>query len=400
MNLKHKEHLNKFLLKTLYFISFLLGASSAFVLYIESDYFKTATGSENITYFYIIANLFALLIVFNWHHLLRTFGKSKVYLFALAVKGIVILLLSLLSISRLSAWLLAFYMILTLLTWLDIDILLETCSIDKVTGKIRGMFMTIVSAGYLISPIFAGYLVSRYGFQSAFAVAFLIILVIFSISIWQLRNINHYHPRRIGFLELLSKVWKRKNVLRAYYLSFLLEFFYALMIIYTPLYLLNLGFSWTEIGKMFTIMLVPFVIIQYPVGILVDRYFEERDLLKIAIVITAVATAAIFFISSKNFFVWAMALLGTRIGASLFDVLKESYFFKRVDQRDVDIVNFFRTVRPMAYIIGPLIATPVVIFLHIKFIFPIIGLGVLTGFWAAKNLASSRIPPVVNESKI
>jgi MFS family permease len=167
------------------------------------------------------------------------------------------------------------------------------------------------------------------------------------------------------------------------------------MIIYTPLYLLENGFTWGQIGKMITFMLIPFVILQYPAGLLADKKFEERDMLKWSLFLMAFATAAIYFISSGSLLVWALILFGTRIGASLVEVLRDSYFYKRIDQRDVDIVDFFRTVRPVAYIVGPLIATPVIFFLHIKFIFPIIGLVVLTGFWVTKNLASSRVPPQV-----
>ncbi|MFA6194103.1 MAG: MFS transporter, partial [Parcubacteria group bacterium] len=340
-----------------------------------------------------IANLVALLLVINWHHFIRIFGKSTVYLTTLAVKGGIILLLSILSVNHFSAWVLAMYMILTVLMWMDLDILLETCSVDKKTGAIRGIYMTIVSAGYLASPFFVGILVSRYGFQAAFTVSFIVIFIAFLISALKLRNIDHYRPKKIKISKLISKVWKRKNILRAYYISFLMEFFYALMVIYTPLYLLDLGFSWADIGKIFTVMLVPFVITTYPGGILVDKYIEERDLIKIAIVITALSTITIFFVSSKSLFVWALVLFFTRIGASLIDIAKESYFYKRIDCQDVDIIDFFRTVRPIAYAVGPLITTPIVLFLGIKFVFPMIGIVVLTGIFAAKNMASSRVPP-------
>jgi MFS family permease len=388
---KHKEKLNNPAIRTLHVVSFLLGAASAFVIYLESDYLKTATHSENITYFYIVANLIALILVVNWHHFLRLFGKSKVYLATLFIKGVILLALSFLPVSLFSAWVLAAYMILTVLMWIDLDILLETCSIDKKTGKIRGIYMTIVSAGYLASPLFVGIIVNRFGFQSAFAASFAVIFVVFLISVWKLRDIDHYHPKKSGLMELIRKVKNRKNILRAYYVSFLMDFFYALMVIYTPLYLLDLGFGWTDIGIIFTIMLVPFVLTTYPAGILVDKYIEERDLLLISLFITAISTTAIFFITSDNFVIWAVALFCTRVGSSLVDVAKESYFYKRIDCQDIDIIDFFRTVRPIAYVIGPLIATPIIYFLHIKYIFPVIGLIMLTGIFAAKNMASSRI---------
>jgi uncharacterized membrane protein len=107
----------------------------------------------------------------------------------------------------------------------------------------------------------------------------------------------------------------------------------------------------------------------------------------------AFSTAVIFFIASKSVLLWALILFCTRIGASLIEILRDSYFYKRIDCSDVDIINFFRSVRPAAYIIGLLIATPVVYFFEIRFIFPLISIGVLTGIFAAKNMASSRIPP-------
>ena len=392
---KHKEHLDKSLLKTLYFVSFLLGASSAFVLYIESDYFKTAIRSDNVTLFYIVSYAAALFLVVNWHHFIRIFGEKNVFLVTLSVKFLIVLWLAFSPVTIWSAMGLAVYMILAVLTWLDMDILLEICSTDKVTGGIRGLYLTIQNAGYLVAPFFAGYLVGNFGLPWAFRGALIFIGAIIVTALVKINSICDGKVKRIKFIELLRKVSKRKNVLRIYYISFLLEFFYALMIIYTPLYLLENGFTWGQIGKMITFMLIPFVILQYPAGLLADKKFEERDMLKWSIFLMAFATAAIYFISSGSLLVWALILFGTRIGASLVEVLRDSYFYKRIDQRDVDIVDFFRTVRPVAYIVGPLIATPVIFFLHIKFIFPIIGLVVLTGFWVTKNLASSRVPPQV-----
>jgi len=171
------------------------------------------------------------------------------------------------------------------------------------------------------------------------------------------------------------------------------------MIIYTPLYLLELGFSWADIGKIFTVMLLPFVFLQYLAGYLADKKFEERDMIIFSLIVISLSTLSIFFLSSKSLIVWALILFCTRIGASLIEILRDSYFYKRIDCRDVDIINFFRSVRPMAYIFGLLIATPIVCFLHIRFVFPLISIGVLTGILAAKNMASSRIPPQILAKK-
>jgi len=211
------------------------------------------------------------------------------------------------------------------------------------------------------------------------------------------KNIIECKIEDLSFFSLIKKVIKRKNVMRIYYVSFLLELFYALMIVYTPLYLLELGFSWSAIGGMFTIMLIPFVILQYPAGILADKKYEEKDMIVIALLLMAISTAGIFFIRSQSYAAWAAILFATRIGASLIEILRDSYFYKRIDHTDVDIVDFFRSVRPMAYILGLMIATPIVYFFHIHFVFLFVGIMMLTGVPFALKLASSRIPPVYGQ---
>ncbi len=389
----HKEKLNKPLIKYLYFCTFLLGISSAFILYLESDYFKVAFKSENITPFYIVAYGIALILMLNWHHLVRLYGKARVFLFSLFVKLLLSFFLMLLPVSVWTVWLLVIYIVFTVLNWLDLDILLETCSVDKKTGKIRGLYLTIENAGYLAAPFFSGYLVNRYGFQSAFGVSFVILLFVLAIASVKIKNVNHCPLKKNDFLSFLKKMILRKNILKTYYVSFLLEFFYALMIIYTPLYLLDLGFSWLAIGKIFTVMLIPFVLLQYPAGYLADAKYEERDMMAAALLIMGLSTASIYFIGSKSAVVWAIVLFCTRIGASLIEILRDSYFYKRIDQADVDITDFFRTVRPIAYIVGSLVAAPIVLIFHIKLIFIIIGVAALTGIPVSLSLASSRTFP-------
>ncbi|MFA5925448.1 MAG: MFS transporter [Parcubacteria group bacterium] len=393
----HKERINGPLLKILAFCSFLLGISSALILYLESDYFKKSLGSDNVTFYFIVAYLLALVLVFNWHHLVKRYGKVRVFLVNITLKTFVVLAIGILPVGRVGSMLLVLYIISTVLMWIDLDVLLESCSKDIKTGRIRGAYLTIMNAGYLISPFFAGLIISEWGINSVFLFAALILAVVSIITFLQLKKIPDCSMEDLSFFSLMRKVIQRKNVMRIYYISFLLELFYALMIVYTPLYLLELGFGWGEIGEMFTIMLIPFVLLQYPAGVLADKRFEEKDMIFFALLIMSVFTVAMFFISSKDFVVWTAVLFATRIGASLIEILRDSYFYKRIDQTDVDIVDFFRSVRPMAYILGLIVATPIVFILHIRFIFPFVGIMMLTGLPFAFKLASSRIPPVYGQ---
>ena len=123
----------------------------------------------------------------------------------------------------------------------------------------------------------------------------------------------------------------------------------------------EMGFGWDKIGLMFTIMLLPFLLFN---GQLVfgRQKTGEKEILTIGFIIMAVATFLIPIISAPIFWIWAVVLFVTRIGASLVEIASESYFFKHVKEKDVGEISVFRMVRSFSYVLAPLIAIPVIYF--------------------------------------
>ena len=190
-------------------------------------------------------------------------------------------------------------------------------------------------------------------------------------------------------MDIFRKVRVKADIMRIYYISFVLEFFYALMVIYTPIYLRDLGYSWENIGWIFTAMLIPFVVLQYPMGILADKKTGEKEFLIVALFIMACSTFAIYFIGTGTAAVWAAILFATRIGAALIEILRDSYFFKKIDATDVDVINFFRTSLPIANIVAAALSSLILIFAPIKFTFLLTGLIVLSAIYPALKLVDN-----------
>jgi MFS family permease len=206
------------------------------------------------------------------------------------------------------------------------------------------------------------------------------------ISLVSLGHVNHRFSHNLGVWEVVKKMIRRREIARIYYISFVLELFFALMIIYVPIYLLDLGFSWDDIGWALTAMLIPFVVLQYPAGLLADKKWSEKKFLIFSLILMLLSTLVVFFTSSKSLAVWAIILFATRIGAALIEVLRDSYFYKEIDARDVDLIHFFRTAMPMGYIIATALSSVVLIFLPTKFSFIIIAVIVLSAFYPAFRL--------------
>lgn len=376
-------------IKLISFISFLTGFSQAVIVYVMSYYFKLASGTENVGFFYTVAFILVLVLLFNLHKLVRKWGKSQVFLFALLAKIGILTLLTLVEPSFWSIALLGFYLILNSLEWTMVDVILESFSQNHLSGRIRGLHLTIFNLGFLCGPFLSAKILAVADFRGIFIFILIINALAFVLALTGLRKVNHQFNQNLGVRDLIKKVLKRKDILNIYYISFVLEFFFALMVIYTPLYLLDLGFSWEKIGLIFTFMLIPFVLLQYPAGILADKKIGEKELIIVSILMMAISTVMVYFTHSQSLFIWSLVLFLTRIGAALIEILRDSYFYKRISGYDVDLINFFRTSMPLAYVASTFLSGMVLIILPIKSAFIIVAVVVLSALYPALKLVDN-----------
>lgn len=386
----HQEKLNKEKIKIVAFVSFLLGFGQAVLIYVMSSYFKTVSGTENVGIFYLVAYSVELLLLLNFHKIVSSVGRSRALLFILLFKFPILLSLVLLPSNYVSIIPLVMYLIVGSLSWVALDMILESCSTDRFSGRIRGLHLTVMNLGYVFGPFLSVRLIDRFNFRGIFIFLIILYSFIFLIALLGFRNIKETVRDRPKVLEIFRKVFKRKNVLRAYYISFILEFFYALMVIYTPIYLRNLGISWDQIGIIFTIMLLPFVLFQYPAGLLADRKTGEKELIIAAIAMLGLSTFAVYFMSTASIALWAAVLFLTRIGASLIELLRDSYFYKRIGSCDIDLIDFFRTSRPVAYIAAAILSTFLLFVFPLKAIFILVAVVAISALYPAFKIVDNK----------
>ena len=194
------------------------------------------------------------------------------------------------------------------------------------------------------------------------------------------------------FLKTFTKLKQKKNIYHIFIIRTLLQFFYSWMVIYTPIYLHKyIGLDWTIIGTIFSIMLLPFLLFQISLGTLADKKFGEKEILNIGLILIALTTAILSFISpDATWWTWAGILFLTRTGASSIEIMTESYFFKKVDEKDADIISFFRMARPIAYIIGPALASLTIFLVDFRFIFLVLGVIMLSGLKYSLTIQDTR----------
>lgn len=379
--------------KKLFFIdvvSFLMGFAAALFAYILSSYFKEVMGTDNVGVVYFVAYVIVLALLLNLHKIIYIFGKSFILHVSFLIKIIAIVGLLSVPVSFTGIGFLILYTIAGTLSWSVLSLILESFSVDNESGRIRGAHLSISNVGFILGPLLSAQLLERYDFDGVFFVSLIVYMFVFILSLVYIRKTNHHFKQKIKVSELLRKVAKRKNILRIYYVSFVLEFFYALMLIYVPIYLLERGFNWDQLGVAFTIMLIPFVFIQYPAGLIADKKTGEKEILLFAFFILGVSTLLFYFSDSSDIMVWTTILLLGRIGAALAEVLRESYFFKRIDGNDVDIVNFFGTSRPVAFMVATAISSLVLIYFSVSIIFVVVAVVCFSAIYPIFKLADNK----------
>lgn len=368
--------MKKRLRKIIYLLGFFIAIQSALPAYINSSFIEQYLQSDKfIGLLYAVGSIISIICLSLIPILLRKIGNFLTIIYLTIANIISLLVLSFSSNGNLILFFFTAYLVLQTIIYYNLDIFLENQSEDKNTGNIRGVYFTAINIAWVISPFLAGTLLNGGNYWKIYLIAGSALIPFIILLSLNFKNFKDRIYTKTPFWETLKKIFKMKHLYKIFMIRSFLQFFYAWMVIYTPIYLHKyIGLDWKTIGIIFTIMLLPFVLFQLPLGILADRKFGEKEILNIGIIIIAFSTMILSFTETTAFWIWAIILFTTRVGASAVNIMSESYFFKNVNDSNANIISFFRMTGPIAYTIAPLLASFLLLFIKFQFIFLILGL--------------------------
>mgnify|MGYP001597903551 FL=1 len=380
------------LLHIIYLATFFYALHFAITLFIESSYLRAFFSERVVGLIYIIASVLSIAAVMKLPRVLSIYGNYRVTL-ALIFLEVASLLGLITADSSYSAILffVAHQSFLAML-FVSINIFLESFSTDESTGRTRGTFLTILNTAILLGPLVASGFLKDSNFDTVFLLSALFIFPMFILIAINLKKYRDPIYNKLEFLSTIIEVFRRPDVFKISVVRFLLEFFYSIMVIYTPIYLntvMQIPFS-QILGIIMPIALSPFVIFPYLLGNIADKKLGEKELLSMGIVLSAFITMSLSFISSGSIFAWAFLLFMTRVGASFIETMSDSYFFKHVNASDSNLIAFFGNLRPVAFIAGPMLATLFLLVFPFNYIFLGLGIFMLYGLRFSLSLRDTR----------
>ena len=341
---------------------------------------------------YVLGSIASLLALFLAPTIWRRMGGYK---FLLLITGLDILSILLFAFSKNILGAMLIFILgfsLNSLIIFSLDEILKIFSRNSSLGKIRGAYLAWCSLAWIIAQFLFGTVLGNFPLRKIYLLASALLTAFFILSLLALKNIPDPIYDKMKVVKYVKKFFSNRNLFRAYGISLLLQLFYCWMVIYTPIHLsAHLGFSWKEIGIIFTIMLLPFFIIPFRLGKIADR-IGERKMLMLGFAVASFFTFILFFIREKEVWLWALALFATRLGAATIETMSDTYFFKHIKPENEEFIGIYRNTMPGAYILGPLIALVFFLFVpSFNFIYPLLGTLMLFGVYLSSTIRKSDI---------
>ncbi len=257
------------------------------------------------------------------------------------------------------------------------DIFLEQATRSEGnTGNIRGFFITISNIALVLSPLAIGYILGDSDeYNKIFALAAATLLPFMLLLATLIKGGKHKEEATLSFKSTLKCLLNSKDIFLGASAHFVMLLFFSWVAIYIPLYLhTELGILWSDLGWVFSVMLLPYIFLEFPLGFAADKWFGEREIMMGGFTIMGIAMAMLSFITIPAITLFLISILIlTRVGGAMAEITTETYFFKHVDGNDLNSIGLFRMLRPLGALVGPLIGSFALIFVSLQSLFIVLG---------------------------
>lgn len=271
----------------------------------------------------------------------------------------------------------------------ELDLLLEaTVAEEGTTGRVRTLFLTAWNVAALAAPLLMGALLASSNAYNRVFLAAAALLVPFVVLLAVRKLPKGATPELSRMRDSFLCILRDRDLSAVIFAHLLLYLFYAWAALYVPVYLHSvLGIPWASLGWMFSIMLIPYAVVEYPAGWIADRLLGDKELMFAGFIITGTALASLSIISATSSLLLILSILFvSRFGAALVESMTEIHFFRRVSERDVNSVSIFRGIWPLANLGAPVVGSMILLSGNYQMFFVLTG-----GFLVVAGVATTLL---------
>lgn len=379
----------------IYAASLLLVLHSFLVAYINSSYLEQFISTTAVGTIYTLGSALSVLIFLFVSRVLRQVGNFKLTLGLLLLDMVAVLGMAYATELQQAVPLFLLHIITVPLIIFNLDVFMEELigNDESATGRHRGLQLTLISIISALSPFISSLLINGndQAFTYPYILSALVLLPIMAIMLFYFRDFSDPEYKEIDVFSAIRTFWKNISLRSVLAAHFALQMFFMLMVIYTPIYLTqHIGFSWTEFGIIMLIAQLAYVLFEYPTGYIADHYIGEKEMMGFGFLIMIIATSWMAFVAVPSMLAWSIIMFIVRVGASLVEATTESYFFKQTKSSDAQVISFFRITRPLAYVVGALIASLSLLYVPLNLLFVVFATLMVPAMFLTLNIKDTR----------
>ena len=358
------------------FVYFLISVHYFSTVYVNSSFLGTFFTPEMVSALYASGAALAVIALVGAPYLAARGGVWLMFILAIPALQLSVFFLGFAKSAASAAVFFTIQGVLIFLLRYLLDLYLESLAEDESeTGNTRALYNTAGNVGVFLGPLIASVVVVGTFFAPLYAFSVLLLAPVFFIALGPLRHIAPRIPKSGRFLETAASLFRCKpDVRRIMFINFLTHIFNAAIVIYAPLYLFEVGMlSWQAIGTLTAPALLPYLLLEIPLGFLADRFIGEKEITIVGLTIMGIAMTMLTVTPLSLFFVWSVWFVAIRIGGAMLEIATESYFFKHVTEQDAPLIGMFKILWPLGGIAAPVIALVALPFIPFSYIFAVFG---------------------------
>jgi MFS family permease len=365
------------------------------VAYMNSSFLEQFISTTAVGTIYTIGSALTVLIFLFISKVLHKVGNYNMTLSMLILDMLAVVGMAYTTELRTAVPLFLIHIISVSLIIFNLDVFMEEKigNNETTTGSKRGLLLTLSSLIGAVTPLISSLLINNSddGFTNAYLLSAATLVPIIVILIIYFRNFSDPEYTEIDLFSAIRTFWRKVSVRYVFLANFSLQVFFVLMVVYTPLYLTHeMGFTWTQFGLIMLFAQSAYVFFEYPIGIIADKYIGEKEMMGMGFLIITISTSWMAFFTMPSLIIWSIIMFITRVGASLVEVTTESYFFKQTKSSDAQIISFFRLTRPLAYVVGALIASLTLLYLPFNLLFIVFALLMIPAMFCSVNIVDTK----------
>lgn len=361
------------------------------VTFVTSAFLAKFIGVEYVGYAFVASSVLVALLLYAAPPIYRSFGTRNVITVVGIAEVLTLLGLALANDPWTAVILVTLQSALSYMLFIGVDLLIESSIVrESVTGSTRTSYLVFTNSAVLVASLSISVLITGDQYHAAF-IASALVLVVFLIYAYAFFPAISYAERPEPEGTVVSRFRADPSVRKITLAHLLLQIFFSWMSIYIPILLfLYEGFTWGEIGLILAIAMLPYIILEYPLGVIADKWLGEKELLIAGYVIMALSLMVIPLLPMQAFWWWAGVMFVSRIGAAMVESMTEVHFFRHVSEKDTSVITTFRELRPLGSIIGPVIGSVTLMVLSLPTAFAVFGAVLLLGVPLSLSLVDTK----------